>query len=181
MDTERKEGILDLANKVSSGDYEVSWENNSAGVPKLLKKKSEIEKGKRAKKSGGDFELKVRKDLEEKSWTVSKWQNNIDLDLKKIIPAKRIFNPFRKVMTIGTGFPDFVAFQLVGEKTYNVIGVESKINGILSKEEKEKCAFLLKNKVFNEIWIATKNEETKKIEYVNFKERYEKYVDSDNL
>lgn len=171
MDVEKKEEILDLANKVSSGDYEVTWENNSAGVPKLLKKKSEIAKGKKSKKSGGDFELKVRKDLEERGWIVAKWPNNVDLDKKEIIPAKRIFNPFRKVMTIGTGFPDFVAFQLVGEKMYNVIGVESKLNGLLSKEEKEKCAFLLNKKVFNNIWMGSKSEDGK-VEYIDFKEKF---------
>ena len=171
MDSERKEEILEKINKASSGDYEVTWENNAAGVPKLLKKKSEIAKGKKSKKSGGDFELKVRKNLEELGWIVAKWPNNVDLEIKKIIQTKRIFNPFKKVMTIGTGFPDFIAFQLVGEKTYNVIGVESKLNGTLSKEEKEKCAFLLNTKVFNNIWISSKNEDGK-IQYIDFKEKF---------
>lgn len=190
-ESEHKEEILDIANKVNSGDYEVSWENNSKGIPKLLKKKTEMAKGKKSRKSGGDFELKVRKDLEAKNWIVAKWPNNIDMELKKIIPAKRKFNPFSRAMTLGTGFPDFVAFQLVGERTYNVIGVESKVNGTLSKEEKEKCAFLLQNKIFNEIWIAKKSEKgaasdslskissskernanREKIIYKNFKEEY---------
>ncbi|VVB80705.1 Uncharacterised protein [uncultured archaeon] len=175
VNEEHKKEILETANKVASGEYEVSWENNSVGIPKLLKKKTEIEKGKKAKKSGTDFELKVRKDLEEKGWTVSKWQNNVDMGSKKVVPAKRVFNPFRKVMTIGTGFPDFIAFQLIGEKTYNVIGVESKLNGLLSREEKEKCAFLLDSKVFNEIWISTKNDKGK-VEYLNFKERFPKFT-----
>lgn len=176
-ESEHKEEILDIANKVNSGDYEVSWENNASGIPKLLKKKSEMEKGRKSRKSGGDFELKVRKDLEAKGWTVAKWPNNVDMETKKVIPAKRKFNPFSKAMTLGTGFPDFIAFQLVGERTYNVIGVESKLNGTLSKEEKEKCAFLLQNKIFNEIWISEKNEKRAgPIIYKNFKEEYgEKY------
>lgn len=169
MDVERKKEILDLLNKAASEEYETK--RNEYGVLEGFKKKSEIKKGQKSKKSGGDFELKVRKDLEEKNWIVAKWPNNVDMELQKLIPAKRIFNPFKKVMTIGTGFPDFISFQIVGEKTYNVIGVESKLNGTLSKEEKEKCAFLLKNKIFSEIWIATKNED-KKIEYINFRDKF---------
>ena len=70
---------------------------------------------KKNRKSGSDFELKVRKDLEKQGWTVSKWPNNIDWfpqsedkeDKKllknypfsipyygKLIPAKHVFNPF---------------------------------------------------------------------------------------
>jgi hypothetical protein len=64
MNNERKEEILNLIEKASSDDYEVTWENNEKGVPKLLKKKSEMKKGRKSRKSGGDFELKVRKDLE---------------------------------------------------------------------------------------------------------------------
>ncbi len=96
----------------------------------------------------------------------------------KMVSAKKgmVFNPFFKRMMpsiSSTGFPDFIAFQLVGERTYNIIGVECKVNGILSKEEKEKCAFLLQNKIFNEIWIAKKSEKRGgPIEYKNFKEEY---------
>lgn len=170
MEEERKQEILEKLEKASSEEYVTQWDEK--GIP-LSKSKSEMEKGKKSRKSGGDFELKVRKDLEEKNWTVAKWPNNVDLEEKKIIPAKRKFNPFSKAMTLGTGFPDFVCFQLVGERTYNVIGVESKINGTLSKEEKDKCVFLLNNKIFNDIWIAQKND-SKKVEYINFRERFEK-------
>ncbi len=169
-ESEHKEEILELVKKASSEDYETQW--NDQGIPQV-KKKSEIEKGKKSRRAGGDFELKVRKDLESKGWTVAKWPNNIDLETKKVIPAKRKFNPFSKAMTLGTGFPDFIAFQLVGERTYNVIGVESKLNGTLSREEKEKCAFLLQNKIFNEIWISEKDEESRgKIKYLNFKDKF---------
>lgn len=165
---DRKAEILELLNKASSDEYVTKWDDN--GIPQV-KKKTEIEKGKKSRKSGGDFELKVRKDLEEKKWVVSKWQNNVDLEKKEIIPAKRKFNPFAKVMTIGTGFPDFIAFQYLGNRFFSVIGVESKSNGTLSKEEKEKCAFLLNQNVFNDILIAKKGEKGK-INYDNFKERY---------
>ena len=79
-----------------------------------LKKKSEIKKGRKSKASGSQFELRVRKDLEEKGWVVDKWSNNLDLEEGKIVPCKRVFKKFavdKGVMTIGTGFPDFVAFQ----------------------------------------------------------------------
>ena len=175
-ESEHKEEILDLVKKASSEDYETQWDDK--GVPQV-KKKSEMEKGRKSRKSGGDFELKVRKDLEAKGWTVAKWPNNVDMETKKVIPAKRKFNPFSKAMTLGTGFPDFVAFQLVGERTYNVIGVESKLNGTLSKEEKEKCAFLLQNKIFNEIWVSEKSEKRGvPIIYKNFKEEYGTKYDS---
>jgi len=169
-ESEHKEEILDLVKKASSEEYETHW--NDEGIPQV-KKKSEIEKGKKSRRAGGDFELKVRKDLESKGWVVAKWPNNVDLETKKVIPAKRKFNPFSKAMTLGTGFPDFIAFQLVGERTYNVIGVESKLNGNLSREEKEKCAFLLQNKIFNEIWISEKDEDSRgKIKYLSFKDKF---------
>lgn len=171
---ERKEEILEKLEKAASPDYVTTWDEK--GVP-TSKSKVEIEKGKKAKKSGGDFELKVRKDLEEKGWTVSKWQNNVDLEQNKIIPAKRIFNPFRKVMTIGTGFPDFIAFQRINETSFNVIGVESKVNNTLAREEKIKCAFLLKHKVFNDIWISSKGVKRGEIVYESFKEHYPKFLE----
>lgn len=145
----------------------------------ILKNKSNVKKGKKGKTSGSLFELKVRKDLEEKKWTVSKWSNNIEDG--KIIPSKRVFKRFNKnmgVMTIGTGFPDFIGFQKIGN-LYKVIGIEAKSNGILTKQEKEKCAWYLKNEIFNEIWIAKKSDSNGRkvdIEYVNFAENYPKYM-----
>jgi len=116
----------------------------------------------------------VREDLEKLGWIVDKWSNNFDLSLEKVVSAKRKFNPFSKVMAIGTGFPDFIAFQILDKGKYKVIGVESKSNGLLSKEEKEKCLALLKNEVFGEILIARKKKVGRRIEveYVNFAEKY---------
>lgn len=137
----------------------------------ILKKKSNIKKGKKSKTKGGTFELQVRKDLTDKSWIVDKWTNNLDLETKKIIPAKRKFNPFNKVMALGTGFPDFIAFQKSKEK-YDIIGVEVKTSGTLSREEKEKCKLYLEKEIFREIWIAKKKKEKNKasIEYINFED-----------
>lgn len=98
------------------------------------------------------------------------------MKIGKLIPAKKgmVFNPFFKRMMpslSSTGFPDFVAFQYVGNRLFSVIGIECKSNGTLSKEEKEKCAFLLNQNIFNDILIAKKGEKGK-INYDNFKERY---------
>jgi hypothetical protein len=154
-------------------NYVTTWDEN--GVPKS-KKKSNVKKGKNAKARGARFELSVRKDLEEKGWIVDKWTNNIDLDEEpvKISPAKRKYNPFRRAMTIGTGFPDFVTIKNVSGEIYSVEGVEVKMNGMLSKVEKEKCAWYLQNRIFSEIWIAKKGGKRGEIEYVNFREKYGK-------
>lgn len=150
----------------------------------VLKKKSKIKLGKKSKAAGTSFELRVRKDLEEKGWVVDKWSNNVELRSTgsgqrvagggRIAPCKRVFRPFgqgRGVMTIGTGFPDFVALEKRGE-LYKVIGVEVKMNGKLSREEKLKCVWLLKNKVFSEILVASKVKEKNRIRvvYVDFLE-----------
>ena len=135
--------------------------------------------GKLNRAAGARFELKVRKDLEASGWITDKWSKNVDLENKELVAAKRKFNPFNKVMTIGTGFPEFIAFKaVVGEKKddfqlYKVIGVESKSNGTLDKTEKEKCDFLLENNIFKEILIAKKSEKKGKIDYINFKTKEE--------
>jgi len=136
-----------------------------------LKKKSKINTGKHSKAKGGIFELRVRKDLEEKGWIVDKWSNNLDLENGNIHPAKRRFARFNAsmgVMTIGTGFPDFIAFQKRGDN-YKIIGVEVKINGKLSREEKEKCKAYLEKETFSEILVAHKVKEKNRVrvEYVD--------------
>jgi len=70
---------------------------------------------------------------------------------------------------------DFIAFRPVVDPTekkrfhnYNVIGVESKMRGILDKKEKEKCRILLENNTFKDIYLARKGEKLGEIEYINF-------------
>ena len=167
---ENKEKIMDMIRKAGSEEYEASWDEK--GIPKLLKKKSEIKKGRLSRAQGARFELKVRKDLEKKGRIVDKWTNNVDLEKNEISPAKRKYNPFTKVMVIGTGFPDFITIKKIHEGAYSVIGVEVKMNGILSKQEKEKCRWYLENGVFSDIWIAKKGEKRGEIDYVDFRERY---------
>ena len=136
--------------------------------------------GSMSRAGGGQFELRVRKDLEDKGWVVDKWSNNVDLpqlDSKhqtgqgKLVPCKRKFNPFNKVMTIGTGFPDFVCFDRRGD-LFEVIGVEVKMNGNLSREEKLKCCWLLERGIFSQILVASKVKEKNRVrvKYLDFLE-----------
>lgn len=140
-----------------------------------LKKKVNIERGSSSKSAGNAFELRVRKDLEEKGWIVDKWSNNLDLETGTIHPCKRTFRRFglgKGVMTIGTGFPDFIAFQLLTDGRYKVIGVEVKMNGKLNRTEKQKCAWYLDKKIFSEILVANKVKEKNrvKVRYIDFSE-----------
>ncbi len=129
-------------------------------------------RGKLARASGARFELKVRSDLESQGWIMDKWTNNVDLQIGKMVKAKRKFNPFMKILGIGTGFPDFIAFKNTGKRRYNIIGVEVKANGWLDRKEKEKCKWLLDKKIFGEIRIAKKGKKRGEIEYINFAEKY---------
>lgn len=135
-------------------------------------------RGKKSRAAGQRFEARVRKDLENKGWIVSKWMNTVDYDKEgktgKIVPAKRKYNPFMKVMTIGTGFPDFICFRKIDEEDYEVIGLEVKGNGYLDQIEKGMCFWLLTNKIFSKILIAKKPKEGREIEYIDFEKKYEK-------
>jgi hypothetical protein len=165
-----REKILKEIERASSKNYVTEWDDG--GRIAIQKDKSNIKKGKKSKAGGGQFELSVRKDLEAKGWIVDKWTNNFDLEEGRIIPAKRKYNPFSKVMVIGTGFPDFIAFQLMEGGRYNVIGVEVKMNGTLNRVEKDKCLQYLKNKIFSEIWVASKKKDGRRIrvEYIDVRE-----------
>ena len=131
--------------------------------------------GKKNRQQGKDFELKVRHDLEKKGYIVCKWANNVEEGESKnpfeweggmkLISAKHTFNPFTKAMSAGNGFPDFVAFKQQACREcskpcgYEVIGIESKMNGYLDSKEKDKVKWLLDNNVFSFILIAHKSEE----------------------
>ncbi|MCH7850316.1 MAG: hypothetical protein IH845_01605 [Nanoarchaeota archaeon] len=167
-----RDDFLEQIRRASDEEYKTEWDD--FGRVGEQKKKSKMEKGAKSKARGGQFELRVRKDLEEKGWIVDKWSNNLDLETKEIRAAKKKFNPFSKAMTIGTGFPDFVCFEKRGD-LYKVIGVEVKMNGTLSLLEKNKCKLYLEKQIFNEILIAKKAKKIKKsnrvlIEYISFNE-----------
>ena len=165
-----REKILEEIERASSKSYVTEWD--SEGKVAIQKDKSKINQGKKSKAKGGQFELRVRKDLEEKGWIVDKWSNNFDLEEGEVVPAKRKYNPYSKAMVIGTGFPDFIAFQLMEDGRYNIIGVEVKTNGRLNRVEKDKCLQYLKNKIFSEIWIAKKVKKKNKVrvEYTDAEE-----------
>ena len=114
---ENKEKIMEIINKAGSEEYETEWD--AEGRIGKQKKKSEIKKGRTSRARGARFELKVRRDLEDKGRIVDKWNNNVDLETKKLIIAKKKFNPFSKVMTIGTGFPDFISIKYICNNSSN--------------------------------------------------------------
>ena len=179
---ERKEKIMEIIQKAGDPDnYKISWDVN--GAPYKIQKKANIKKGGKSRTSGSQFELKIRKDLESKGRIVDKWTNNVEFEKDadnqviqetgKIIISRK-YNPFKKMLFVGTGFPDFISIKQIHEGVYSVIGVEVKMNGILSKEEKEKCVWYLKNKIFSAIWIAKKGKKRGQIEYNDFTEKYRK-------
>jgi len=131
---------------------------------------SKSSQGKKNRAAGGRFELKVRNNLEKEGWIVDKWTNNIDLEKKELIKAKRKFNPFLKILGIGTGFPDLIAFKPKGNG-YEIMGIEVKVNGWLDKDEKEKCKVLLEKKVFGKILIAKRGKKRGETEFIEFKSK----------
>jgi hypothetical protein len=136
----------------------------------MVKTEEQI-KGKKNKTQGTEFETRVRHDLESQGYFISKWANNVEImDAQKnllprhewkCIPARRKFNFFLKVLSMGTGFPDFIVYDEVKppmhpKRVYQVIGVEAKTDGILSKEEKLKAEWLLEKRYFDKILVAKK-------------------------
>jgi len=146
--------------------------------------------GKKNRAAGVRFEAKVREDLKNSGWFVAKWTNNVewleeninkpsDKREGKLIPAKHKFRGPGIPMAIGTGFPDFIAFKndtkvynIIGEKPIiktTMMGVEVKTNGYLTPDERDKLDWLLENKVFSTILIASKGTKRGEIIYNEFK------------
>ncbi|HEA46704.1 MAG TPA: hypothetical protein ENH99_02890 [Candidatus Pacearchaeota archaeon] len=140
-----------------------------------MQKKKKRLMGKKSRAAGARFELKVRNALESEGWIVDKWSNNVDLDEKKLIKARRKYNPFKRVLGIGTGFPDFIVFRQKG-KNYEIVGIEVKTGGNLDKVEKEKCRWYLDNKIFSKIKIAKPERAGRRInvQYIDFGKKYKK-------
>ena len=145
---------------------------------KKKKKTNYSKQGKLNRAAGRRFEAKVRQNLENMGWVVAKWMNTIDYTKNKIVPAKRKYNPFLKVLSIGNGFPDFICFKCSDKKNFDIIGLEVKSNGYLDKIEKDMCIWLLENKIFSKILIAKaiKNGRKIEIEYINFLDKYKKDI-----
>jgi hypothetical protein len=157
---------------------EDSKEKEGEGDEEEKPKVNYSKQGKKNRAAGRLFETKVREDLERMGWIVNKWVNTIDYAKNKIVPAKRKYNPFMKVLSIGNGFPDFVCFKRSDDGNCEVIGLEVKGNGYLDQVEKGMCFWLIENRVFSKILIAKKNKDSKKteIEYINFLDKYKKDI-----
>ena len=144
----------------------------------MLSQKKKSKQGRKNRATGARFEAKVRTDLENIGWTISKWMNTVDFDregqIGKLVPAKRKYNPFLKALSIGTGFPDFICLKKASHGHYEVIGLEVKRNGYLDPKERGMCHWLLENKIFARILIAKLGEKRGEIEYIDFKKKYEK-------
>lgn len=95
-------------------------------------------RGKKSRARGQRFESKVRQELENLGWIVTRWMNTVDYDkggTGKIIPAKRKYNPFLKALSVGTGFPDFVCFRRISKIDKDKKTTEGEI--ILVEPEEE--------------------------------------------
>lgn len=113
----------------------------------------------------------------------------------RLVKVKNKFLGPGRPMMLGAGFPDFIAFRTkyilrdvsginpknneiyyvqecsLGKKYWikELISVESKMRGILDKQEKQKCKWLLDNNIFSKILIAQKGEKRGEIIYKEFK------------
>jgi len=139
--------------------------------------------GKKNRKSGKRFEEKVRDDLETHGWIVARWLNSVSdfpeeninkpseerID-RKIVPA-RTHMFMGRIVNYFTGFPDFIAFKKsdnIGIELYHIVGFECKVSKYLSKEEKDMCNWLIDNKIFSKIFIASKGKKRGEINYEEF-------------
>lgn len=139
-------------------------------------------RGKKSRAKGQRFEARVRGDLEKKEWIVDRWTNTVDYDknegIGKIVSVKPkfVFNPKLKrriMISNNSGFPDFIIFKKE-ENKFDIIGVEVKGNGYLDQIEKGMCIWLLENKIFSKILIARRGKKRGEIEYLDFREKYNK-------
>jgi len=128
--------------------------------------------GRRNKAAGARWELTVREAMLNLGWHVAKFTNNVDLEADQMVAAKHKFNFFTKVMSLGTGFPDFIAWDIDPMIGNDIVGVECKSGGTLDAEEKKKCQWLLERRIFSKIFIAKKKKEGRQIipEFVDFNE-----------
>ena len=121
--------------------------------------------GRKARRLGAKFERDTRKDMISKGWIVDKFTNNIDLDTQEIVQAKS--NQFN---SRSCGFPDFLMFRPILNR-YELIFVECKLHGRITKLEKQKLEFLRSRG--HKCYVAEQNDERKEIiyrEFVEYKE-----------
>lgn len=144
---------------------------------KEVKKIDYKSQGKKNRAAGQRFEAKVRAGLEEMGWIVDKWTNTVDYEregkIGKVVPAKRKYNPFKRIMVVGTGFPDFICIKNTAGD-FEVVGVEVKKNGYLDQVEKGMSHYLIDNRIFSRILIAKKGKKRGEVEYIDFEKKYKK-------
>ena len=109
----------------------------------------------------------------------------------KCVAAKAKWRGPKAPMMLGQGFPDFITYRLYDEeenfydtgaipkkpiKMYEVVFVEAKTNGQLSKIEREKAKWYLEKGYCKKFLIAEKTKEGRKVivKYVDFEEKYGK-------
>lgn len=127
-------------------------------------------------------EHSISKGIVRKEFDGGQWIKKITYG--KLVPAKPKYlfiNGSMRMVGNSSGFPDFIAIRNVDLTSFGtkfevkeVIGVESKMTGDLDREEKEKCKWLLDNKIFSKILIAEKTKVNNRvvIVYHDFKEKY---------
>ena len=127
-----------------------------------------VKQGKSNRRKGKDFELKVRKYFEKKNWIIDKWSNNVDLEKNCLKIAGNKYIPGRGMMP-GLGFPDFILFKK-RDVGYQLVLVECKLNNKLSKLEKQKLDWLVKQGL--RCFVAFNNDgEIGTREFLEYKER----------
>lgn len=125
-----------------------------------------MNKGKKNRKKGAEFERKVRKDLESKGLIVIKNPNNVDLENNTFTGGRPKFNPITKrIMMMSGGFPDFL---IIEPKDLNILDggkrkvyfVECKVNGYLNPTERQKVKWIEEN-LNLQTYVAKKEGEIK--------------------
>jgi len=132
------------------------------------KKSDKSNQGRKNRVAGARFEAKVRAKLEREGWIVDRWTNTTEFKEGKgrLIPCKPKFNPYTKRLMMNTGgFPDFIAIKKNSKEMYEVIGIECKSNGYLTKVEKEKAKWLVESCTFGKMIIAKKGKKRGEVVY----------------
>jgi len=127
-----------------------------------MEKEEKRKLGRKSRLAGQNFEKLTRKNLENKGWLVFKNQSIVDLENNKLVPSKPKFNPFTKSLMMNSGgMPDFICIKEAQNGLFEVQFVESKMNGILDKEEKSKVSWI-KEQLHIPVIVASKdNKEVK--------------------
>ena len=107
--------------------------------------------GKRSRAQGKAFELRVRKDLEEKGWICDRWSNNVsdfpegninmspeEREDRKLVAAKSKFRGVGIPMMLSSGFPDFIAFKRLSFKIKKTSSTYKYLESVISKFENRK-------------------------------------------